>query len=307
MNDKLVSVIIPVYNSDKYLEQTLESVFAQTYKSIEIIVVNDGSTDGSREILRRYENIITIIDQNNTGQAVARNNGVNRSNGQLLAFLDSDDLWDKHKIERQVAIIDEFPEAIGTYCDVRRINSDNEVICRSESLDRNWPSGHILAPLLYGRAVISMTPSQVMIRRESFLQAKGFPAESRLGEDYALWLKLALLGPILYQLETLVSYRRHPGGISIGKDFEFGWLNGRFQALLDVYDDILALKDASTKELYLQELHYSATTLGWFLRKRSEFRRAAEVYRIASISRPLSVETRCYSAACMLLAKFLNQ
>ena len=103
MQKGLVSVVIPNYNYARFLPEAIDSVLAQTYGQIEIIVVDDGSTDDSREILDGYGDRVTVIFQQNAGVSAARNNGVSRSRGEYLAFLDADDAWLPAKIERQIA------------------------------------------------------------------------------------------------------------------------------------------------------------------------------------------------------------
>jgi len=102
MKKPLVSIIIPVYNGEKYLSEALESVFAQTYRPIEIIVINDGSTDNTAKIIASMRGDIRSIYQSNRGPAAARNIGIDISNGELTAFLDADDYWSTNKLSIQV-------------------------------------------------------------------------------------------------------------------------------------------------------------------------------------------------------------
>ena len=101
----LVSVVVPVYNRENLVGKTLNSILRQTYPQVETIVVNDGSTDGSLEVLRSYKQNypeqIVVINQKNMGQALARNNGIKKANGEFIAFLDSDDTWVPEKLEIQ--------------------------------------------------------------------------------------------------------------------------------------------------------------------------------------------------------------
>ncbi|HYE37152.1 glycosyltransferase family A protein [Methylocaldum sp.] len=105
----LVSVVIPAYNAMAFLRQTLDSVLAQTYDNLEVIVVDDGSTDGTSDLLHGYGERITVLRQANAGQAAARNYGARVARGDMLAFLDSDDLWDAAKIARQVELLVSCP------------------------------------------------------------------------------------------------------------------------------------------------------------------------------------------------------
>ena len=108
MSFPLVSVIIPVYNCEKYVAEAIESVLAQTYPAIEVIVVDDGSTDKSSEIIKSFPEVQYLF-QNNAGTAAARNHGINVSRGEYLAFLDADDLWLPEKLTLQMAIYDADP------------------------------------------------------------------------------------------------------------------------------------------------------------------------------------------------------
>jgi len=101
----LVSVVIPNFNNEPYLAECLESVIAQSYKGIEIIVVDDGSTDRSIEILDKYQSKIRVIRSSHNGASVARNIGIEQSKGQFIAFMDSDDIWIIDKIEKQVLVL----------------------------------------------------------------------------------------------------------------------------------------------------------------------------------------------------------
>jgi len=105
----LVSVVIPVFNGERFLAETLDSVFAQDYPSFEVIVVDDGSVDGTADVARSFEGV-RYIHQDNQGQAVARNTGINAARGELLAFLDADDLWTPNKLSVQVGYLLDHPE-----------------------------------------------------------------------------------------------------------------------------------------------------------------------------------------------------
>jgi glycosyltransferase involved in cell wall biosynthesis len=103
VSDALVSCVVPVYNGERYLREALDSIAAQTYRPIEIIVVDDGSTDGSATIAATYQAPIRVHPQQNAGPAAARNRGIRDARGEYLAFLDADDVWHPEKLERQMA------------------------------------------------------------------------------------------------------------------------------------------------------------------------------------------------------------
>jgi len=109
-NNPLVSVIIPVYNAELYLEESIRSALEQTYRPFEILVVDDGSTDGSGSIARKFKEQIIYIYQSNQGVAAARNQGINKSSGKFLTFLDADDLWKPKKLSIQMKYMLDHPE-----------------------------------------------------------------------------------------------------------------------------------------------------------------------------------------------------
>lgn len=133
MKEGLVSIITPVYNGEKYISETIESVIKQTYLDWEMIVVDDGSKDGSAAIVRRYaekESRITLLQQPNGGSASARNNGIRYANGQYIALLDSDDLWDPDFLKSQLALMKE-KNTICVHGSYKRINENSEEILKA--------------------------------------------------------------------------------------------------------------------------------------------------------------------------------
>jgi glycosyltransferase involved in cell wall biosynthesis len=126
-----VSVIIPAYNAEKTIEQTLRSAMRQTYPNLEIIVVNDGSTDRTAWIAEQVacgDERVIILDQENSGVAAARNRGIAHSNGEFIAPLDADDIWHPTKTERQLGIFEQAADSVGlVYCYLRHIDAQNKI------------------------------------------------------------------------------------------------------------------------------------------------------------------------------------
>ncbi|HSZ22548.1 MAG TPA: glycosyltransferase family A protein, partial [Candidatus Sulfotelmatobacter sp.] len=113
----LVSVVVPVYNAERTLTATLDSALAQDFRDFEIVVVNDGSTDSTKAVLDMYAARVRVIDQSNRGVSAARNAGVRASSGQLIAFLDSDDLWSADKLTQSVRALTQNPKASMVFSD----------------------------------------------------------------------------------------------------------------------------------------------------------------------------------------------
>ena len=130
MQDSLVSIITPLYNGEKYLAQTIESVLAQTYKEWEMIIINDGSTDQGEQLARSYaqkDDRIQVYSQENAGSAAARNNGIRRAKGRYIALLDSDDLWEPWFLERQLRLMHEKNCQL-VYAAHKRIDENGEEV-----------------------------------------------------------------------------------------------------------------------------------------------------------------------------------
>lgn len=211
----LVSVVIPIYNSQQYIEQTLLSVFNQTYQNYEVIIVDDGSTDKSLELINSLsieKNNIKIINQKNSGPAAARNKGVQKATGEWIAFLDADDLWLPNKLELQINNIENNPTIDLIYCGC--ISFSENIETKHPIWMKGFTSGKEMLISLFSSCGI--TNSSVMVKREIITKAGLFnEAEIQRGtEDYSMWLNLANLNCNFYSMENyLVKYRLHPMGI----------------------------------------------------------------------------------------------
>jgi len=288
-NEELVSVLIPAYNACAFIDETLDSVLKQTYPAIEVIVVDDGSTDETPALLRKYAGKINILSQPNLGQAVARNRAAQIANGTLFCFLDSDDLCDPEKIERQVALLKRFPDAVATYCDHRTIDASGVVL--KESCATNGPrcSGNVLASLLYENSIV--TPGLVLVRRNSWIRAGGFSeAEVHRGhEDGTFWLHLALRGPIVYSPETLLSYRQHPGQITRNHNTSLTLAESYATRLKEIAGAFGAIEAGSLKRYYLGRLLEAHLSASWFAKTNGHWRKATMYAQFAIRIAPYSI------------------
>ena len=186
----LVSVIIPTYNRGWFLAEAIDSVLAQDFKDYEVIVVDDGSTDNTREILDTYGQDIIVLRQANKGVSTARNRGIAEAGGQLVAFLDSDDLWLPRKLSRQVDYFNLNPDTV--------INQTEEIWMRNDvrvnPKDRHRkPSGMIFERSL---ELCLVSPSAVMIQRTLFDAVGVFDDNLPACEDYDLWLRISCRYPV---------------------------------------------------------------------------------------------------------------
>jgi len=210
-----VAVVIPSYNSRQFLEATIASVRAQTLVPDEIVVVDDGSTDGTAELAEDLG--VRCIRKQNGGPASARNRGVKETKAPLLAFLDADDLFLPDKLERQLALLSQG--GIVACCSNAWVIQDDKQ--RRLKNRGDVASALTFKSLLEGNPVICST---VVVRRDCFEEAGGFDEDRVLiaTEDYDLWLRLARLGRLAYLDVPLAEYRTHGASLSGSSRFLAG-------------------------------------------------------------------------------------
>lgn len=285
MPPPLISVVIPIYNGSRYLQACIDSALNQTYPQVEIVAVNDGSKDNSMEILKSYGERIRVIDQPNSGQAIARNNGVKASHGELIAFLDQDDVWDDIKLERQATLMRHHSDALATYCDHRSIDEHGAVTGPSGALHCPRASGQILEHLIRGNFIWSA--SLVMLRRSAFDVSGGFDAsQPHWSDDYDLWMRIAARGAFLYQIETLVGYRRHSSNTS-GSALEME--AGNSHALRNLEMHLNSEQLQKLRPLLCERRYQSTLSTAWHYRLQGRRKKAISTYRSAIALRPSSL------------------
>ncbi|MBD2182999.1 glycosyltransferase family A protein [Aerosakkonema funiforme] len=195
-NSFLVSVIIPVYNCEKYLAEAIESVLAQTYQPLEIIVIDDGSTDGSAEVAKRFGTTVQYCFQANSGTAAARNRGIELAKGDFFAFLDADDLWIEDKLTNQMAAFTNNPNLDVVYGQVQQFISPD----LGENLKAKLEDSPKLVP--------GHIPSALLIKRDSLFQVGLFETQWRLAEFASWQIRVTELGLQTMMLPNLVAKRR---------------------------------------------------------------------------------------------------
>lgn len=211
MNER-ISIIIPCYNCQSTIAQTLESVFAQSFQSFTVYCINDGSTDNTGIILDqwslRHKNL-HVIHQKNQGQTKAKNKGIKISKGKYIAFLDSDDLWEPDKLLFQYALMEKKPDVGLCYTNGLYINSQNEP--QGEIGISTALQGKCLSTLLLGNAIVA---SSVMIR-STLLETTGLFDETLTAcENWELWTRFASVSNLAVIDKPLTLYRRHANNMS---------------------------------------------------------------------------------------------
>lgn len=215
-----VSVIIPYYNGGEFIKDTLESILNQTYRNYEIIVVDDGSTDGSTDnskgVLDSFKDKIRYFYQANEGISGARNRAIKESKGEYIALLDQDDIWYPEKLEKQVEVMNQNLDAGIVYSDCYYVNKKGDILYRVFEKQRAY-SGWIFKNLF----IENFIPIPTVLIRKKILDEVGlFDKRYSFAEEYELFLRIARIYPVEYIDEPLAGYRIHDKNLS--KNIEKG-------------------------------------------------------------------------------------
>lgn len=205
-----VSVIIPTYNYGRFIGEAIESVLAQACPIAEIIVVDDGSSDGTAETVRQFGDQVKYFKQQNAGVCAARNKGVEISTGELIAFLDADDTWLPEKVEKQVAKFEEDTDIGLVHCGMREFDGETgETIRMHLEGKEGWVANKLV---LFEDAIVYVNGSMWMVRRDVFNDVGGFDTRLKNGEDWEFCLRVAMKYKVGFVAEPLVNYRNHGVG-----------------------------------------------------------------------------------------------
>lgn len=210
MENPLVSVVMATFNMGQFVGSAIESVLAQDYRPLELIVVDDGSEDNTPEILAPYQQnpLVTVIRQDNAGQTVAKNKGLAAARGDLIGFCDADNRWRPGKLSRQVPLLLDHPEAGVVYGDIVLMDGEDRPLPPPRTRRH---SGKITGKLLRENFV---TFNTTLVRADIVRRLGGFDEELRMAIDYDLWLRISLQHEFLYIPEPLVDYRIWGGQMS---------------------------------------------------------------------------------------------
>ena len=208
----LVSVILPVRNRATWVSRAIASVLAQTYRPLELIVIDDGSTDDTLRVLREFESKISIVSQPQTGPYAARNTGLHHAQGELVAFIDSDDAWLPNRLSLQVPLMAR-PEVGLVFGDTYHVSCVRDTFTRSgrTSFGVTPPRrGRVAAHFVWGNFIPTVS---VLVRRRCLQEVGDFPAVA-LSADYLKWFQIALRHDLDYVAVPVADYTVHLAGIS---------------------------------------------------------------------------------------------
>lgn len=263
-----VSVIIPTYNYASFIVEAVESVLAQTFKDMEVIVVDDGSTDNTRDVLKRFNGKIIYLYQENRGAPTARNKGIRAAQGEYLGFLDADDLWMPEKLEIQVPILDQDPEVGLVYANTYNVGALREHQLLSMA-NKSGGSGRIFTKLLEGNFIPS--PS-VLVRKSCFEEVGLFDDDmgKLAAQDWDMWLRIARVYKVVYVDQVLAKYRYHTRNMT--SDLERSKA-GRLYVLNKIFSDP-SLKELEPRaSLYYSCVYYEYGEIYYILGEQEKARR----------------------------------
>jgi glycosyltransferase involved in cell wall biosynthesis len=214
-----VTVVIAAYNAERFIRQTLDSVFAQTLRDVELIVIDDGSTDGTPTVLRNIDNRrLSVLRQANSGVSAARNAGLALARAPYIFFLDADDVLVPDALRRMVATLDDNPDRVACFAHHIRIAEDGAELTRRTDLPlKMFPAKDTLRNLVTKNFIVC---GAICIRTDAARQVRGFNSELKWGEDWEFWCRLAALADFVAMPNDIVlMYRQHGGSAN------FRWRN----------------------------------------------------------------------------------
>ncbi len=206
----LISVIIPVYNGEKTIRETIESVLNQTFREFELLVINDGSQDRTLEIVESIQDSrLKVFSYPNAGQSTSRNRGIELATGEYISFIDADDLWTPDKLEAQVKVLQENPQAAVAYSWTNWIDESSQLVGKGSHITEK---GKVFAKLLLNDFVANGSNS--LIRRQVLTEVGGFDASVTPAEDWDMWLRIAAHYEFVAVPSSQVLYRITPNSAS---------------------------------------------------------------------------------------------
>ncbi len=208
----MFSIIIPLYNKSAYIEKCLQSISNQTFPLFEVIIVNDGSTDNSLEIVKSLKvpdtQKLQVINQVNSGVSIARNNGVKAAKYSYIAFLDADDWWEPTYLSEMKYLIEAFPEAAIYGSNYKLLKSGISRLA-TVGVDPSYTKGLIDYIQIYAKTLcMPLWTCATVIRKEIFKSENGFNPILKLGEDFDLWVRVALKYPVAFLNKPLANYNQ---------------------------------------------------------------------------------------------------
>lgn len=294
-----ISVIIPAYNCAQYISETVESVLAQTYQDYEIIIVDDGSTDNTKDVLSKYveayPNKVIYIYQQNAGEGGARNRGLKESVRDYVAFLDSDDIWLPTKLEKQMALVDSLKgEDIVVFGDQYQFNDSGAILLKSMFKILKPYNGFVYEKLLYENF---LTTNMILTKRDFFNKVGYFKEGMKYCADFEMWLRLAKHYKFYYVEDLVAGYRIHSAQVSgnIHKMREYHLMvvnealnNLKANAILT--NNVLSNQHYKYGYMFWDKNYYADARLDFRISLRHLFKLKTFLYMLATYLPPFFIE-----------------
>lgn len=282
-----VSVIIPTYNRLELLKKTVASVRSQSFRDFEIIVINDGSSDGTAEWLAEQHDVVGF-NQPNSGIASSRNKGISASKGEWLAFLDHDDIWVPDKLETQVDFVQANPE-VGMVA-VKHVRLGTRI---SRTDNWKWLKGDLFVKV-FSESFIHT--SSVMIRKDVLDKVGGFPTRYRFADEFDVWLKISKDYEIAFFDRPLVFIRFYDSNTS----------HNRIGVRTDTYDILMSNYDPDRipRKIFLRTLSDHDISFGRAFVNLSDFGTALKYFKSAAIRTPLRARPWRYYCKYKIISIF---
>ncbi len=294
-----VSIITAAYNHARFIRQAIESAQGQTYRDFEHVVVDDGSSDGTAEVLRSFGDRISYIRQDNCGAHAALNRAIRESSGELIALLDSDDAWLPNKLERQVEAFERHPGAGLVYSQASLIDDTGRISNNSAPIGKPLTDPlHSLSDLLNENHIPTLT---AIFKRECIDEVGYFDESFKAMADWDLWLRISARWPIIFVPEPLALYRVHDN--NAGKSlFESGRV---FRERLLLLRNAEKNASGNSREVIRAKLSQTAlrTTYGFCYRR--QFAKARAYFLFALQLHPLLLRDALVSLRPRYIARLL--
>jgi glycosyltransferase involved in cell wall biosynthesis len=292
-SNPLVSVIMPAYNAAAFIRQAVESALAQTYRPLEVLCVDDESTDATSEILERYGARIKVLRLSHVGLRAARNAGINASRGEWIAFLDADDLWDPKKLERQFA--DLKAEDAVLHSNARKVDGEGKVTSPRWRVNLAGSSPRLL-DLIENNQVMVLT---AVVKREAIVSVGLFDTNTLdYAEDYQLWMRLAVRGyAFRYVDQVLASYRVHGSNMSENRR---RLALGEIYAIRSTRREYPSAFGPAERRAYHRRLNQIEFDLAWHLYNQGEYVQAWRHFWPAVWHRPTDWKAWAHAAVTSL-------
>lgn len=264
-------MIIPAYNSAEYIGEALESVFKQTFQDFEIIVVDDGSTDDTKEILGKYRDRIRYYFQQNGGPAKARNHGIRLANGEFIAFLDADDIWLPTKLEKQIGLFKERKN-LGMVTTGACSFDEKGIYGYSVDKRKKLMQGNVARNIFLHSDVGTPT---VMARKQVFDEVGFFDENIKYGEDDNMWIRIASHYEIELIDEALIKVRNHPRRMTVNQAELLENVKTNIEFLKTRYGDTVRKKIEGAAPIKLSRVQFS---IGYGFYEGGNYREARKAF-----------------------------